>query len=142
MSVVIRRVPAGWEHPEHADEQQHTFGEHVPMNPEPWSEALDEWRDDEENSLRMLTGDEELNPTTYSPPPDPVNHMPETDEPKTHFQLYEEVSYGTPLSPVFAAPEEIVDWMAGKYVGQADTGEIWTREAAARFVDAALADLV
>jgi hypothetical protein len=30
----------------------------------------------------------------------------------THWQMYEEVTEGTPISPVCASPEELARWMA------------------------------
>lgn len=39
--------------------------------------------------------------------------MPEwTDKERTHYQMYQTVSEGTPVSPVFATPEGLAKWLA------------------------------
>lgn len=46
-------------------------------------------------------------------PPDPAYYRPEwPDEERTHWQMYEDTSEGTPISPVFATPEECARWCA------------------------------
>lgn len=45
--------------------------------------------------------------------PNPADHMPEwTEKQATHYQMYETTSEGTPISPVFATPEELARWLA------------------------------
>lgn len=45
--------------------------------------------------------------------PNPDEYMPDwTPEEATHFQMYENTSEGTPISPVFATPEEVARWCA------------------------------
>jgi hypothetical protein len=67
-------------------------------------------------------------------PEDPAMYRPDwTDEERTHYQLYETVSEGSPLSPAFATPEELVDWLVN--VGNQWDGR-WPREQAERFVAA------
>jgi hypothetical protein len=45
--------------------------------------------------------------------PDPANHMPEFPEgTATGWCMYETTSEGTPISPVFATPEELARWLA------------------------------
>lgn len=46
-------------------------------------------------------------------PPDPEFHMPEWDaSERTHYQMYETTSEGTPISPVFADVESLARWLA------------------------------
>lgn len=56
----------------------------------------------------------------------PYRHRGWTPEDATHFQVYETVSEGTPVSPVLASPEAVVEWA----VSQGHS-----REAAERFVE-------
>lgn len=44
--------------------------------------------------------------------PDPDYYRPDwTEEERTHFQMYETVTEGTPLSPVFASLAQLEDWL-------------------------------
>lgn len=46
-------------------------------------------------------------------PPDSEYYRPHwTDAERTHYQMYETCSEGTPISPVFATPEEVARWCA------------------------------
>lgn len=46
-------------------------------------------------------------------PPDRSNYMPDWSEhEKTHIQMYETTSEGTPISPVMETPEELARWLA------------------------------
>ena len=83
MGREIRKVPADWEHPKNA------HGNFEPM----FNESFDKRSDPE-------GGD------------DPSWYRPEwTDEERTHYQLYETVTEGTPMSPPFATKEELGNWM-------------------------------
>lgn len=50
-----------------------------------------------------------------------------TDEERTHFQMYETVSEGTPVSPVFASKEDLADWLV--------KSEGYSRETADKFME-------
>lgn len=46
-------------------------------------------------------------------PLDPIDYMPIwTKEEATHWQMYETCSEGTPVSPIFADPEDLAEWLA------------------------------
>lgn len=46
-------------------------------------------------------------------PPDEEFYRPDwSDEERTHFQMYETTSEGTPISPVFADVESLCRWLA------------------------------
>lgn len=69
-------------------------------------------------------------------PPDPKYYRPKwTDEERTHYQVYETVSEGTPMSPVFATKEELIEWLVND---GGDDGP-HSRQAAERFVEGAWA---
>ncbi|MFC4313028.1 hypothetical protein ACFPN2_28350 [Steroidobacter flavus] len=77
-----------------------------------WQEGLehdlgsDEWRPIPEE-LRALTYAEYVGER-----PDPQNYMPRWSETEClGYQMYEEVTDGTPLSPVCRSPEELARWL-------------------------------
>lgn len=89
MGREIRRVPPGWEHPR--DER----GRHIPLfdlNAAPHGEI-----------------DEEL------PGADRLPAMPRcAPEEATCYQVYENVTEGTPVSPVFDSVDGVRDWLVDK----------------------------
>lgn len=43
----------------------------------------------------------------------PLEHMPDwSPEDRTHYQMYETCSEGTPISPVMETPEKLARWLA------------------------------
>lgn len=52
----------------------------------------------------------------YSTPPDRESYRERkwTAEEATHYQIYETVTEGTPVSPVFASLDELVEWCVGQ----------------------------
>jgi hypothetical protein len=55
--------------------------------------------------------------------PDPNDYTPPWPATQcTHWQYYEEVTEGTPLSPVFSSPEELASWMSIHDPGVSPTG--------------------
>lgn len=118
MGRECRRVPADWEHP-----KVEKYGEerHQPMYDSSFKEAASEWLEDFD---RIRSGDltdleKECYPNglfdwlkDYSPP-DPAYYMPDwPDEQRTHYQMYEDTSEGTPISPVMETPEALARWLA------------------------------
>lgn len=99
MSREIRRVPASWEHPK--DEKGHYIPhhEHFTYNQEEIEEGLrDGWLDN--------------NPPNYG-----CDVMPQwPDAERTHYQMYESVTEGTPISPVMESPEALARWLADNKV--------------------------
>jgi len=62
--------------------------------------------------------------------PDPTYYMPDwPKEQRTHFQMYEDTSEGTPISPIFETPEELARWLADNgtsfFGGQRTSYEHW-----------------
>lgn len=160
MSTELRRVPADWEHPIEPD---YTRYEHklayTPGIGFKWRPLLDrDWASAERAWWRERISEALARAVCYLPsllgliePPTCVlypwtaedNPRPsyETYRPRwskrerTHFQLYEDVSEGTPITPVFATIAEMVEWCA------AQTREVWvgtqgmTREEWQRFFE-------
>ena len=95
MSREVRRVPASWEHPKNEQGHYVPHHEHFPYNQEEIEEGLrDGWLDN--------------NPPNYG-----CDVMPQWLEPeRTHYQMYESVTEGTPISPVMESPEALARWLA------------------------------
>lgn len=139
MGREIRRVPSDWQHPLLADQDRYFskngwdwtgLGRHFqPLFDEDYETALQQWWDERQ---QWQAGTHEYqSDSTYEEfagrSPDPDFYRPAwTDEERTHFQVYETVSEGTPISPVFASREEIADWLV-------EQG--YSREAAAAFAE-------
>ena len=136
MGREVRRVPADWEHPK--DYQ----GNLQPMFDEPFNSAMQGWI---ESSKQWLRGEylgqsdgKDGNPTYeafaewHGAPPDPAYYRPDWQTAPTHYQWYENVSEGTPLSPPFANKAQLVDFIVEN--GDPVHGPI-TRGQAEKFVE-------
>lgn len=123
MGREVRMVPPGWEHPTRAD------GEHIPLL-DGLGERLAEW-----HRYKAMYDLGYVQDYTGRPPygwkrpdageagmpfeewyggcPEPDDYMPDWDASvRTLFQMYENVSEGTPISPAFETPEELARWLA------------------------------
>lgn len=155
MGREIRRVPANWEHPkkEYPDYATRVMVvRYQPMRNQPYEPALREWITEWEAWDRGDKPDycskesKSMKFWEYSgPPPDPQYYRPDWDmATATWLQVYETVSEGTPVSPPFATPEEIVDYLVanGDFWDQKRRAEgvsfmdcrPWAREQAEAFV--------
>lgn len=118
-------------------------GRYQPMFDRSYSEALAEWtaardlfaqgKDDLGEPL-----DEAAKGCTFEgwhgEEPNRAYYRPEwTDAERTHYQMYEDTSEGTPISPVFATPEEVARWCADNgasaFGGMGADYEWWLRVA-------------
>jgi hypothetical protein len=113
MSRAVRRVPNDWQHPK--DER----GRYRPMFDRGFATDLAEW-DNEDPDER-----ENSRPCEH-------DYMPVwSDAERTHFQMYEETSEGTPISPVMETPEALARWLvdnnASAFGGSTATYEAWLR---------------
>jgi hypothetical protein len=119
MGREIRRVPIGWEHPK--DE----WGNFHPLLDETYAHALAEW----ENDKREHPDCEAAKQYTYEEwageAPGPNYYRPDFGDQELGWCFYENVSEGTPLSPVFSEPEALHKWLV-------DDG--YPPDAAARFM--------
>ncbi len=119
MGFELRRVPINWEHPKKGNSYYH------PMYEENYLDALDSWIENNElwnkgkhpcqdKSSRMF--EFAKNYRYYAEydgnPPDIEYYNTYYDpETSTWFQLYENVSEGTPVSPPFSTKEELVNYL-------------------------------
>jgi hypothetical protein len=135
MDIDIRRVRPGWEHP------RNEKSEFVALEACRLDQALSDWNEQAELRDRGLymhwTGEVQEKEEghmgkTYEewagPPPRPERYMPtfQASDAKL-FQIYKD---GTPFSPRFAMPEELVRWAVDNRVercGHRPSYEQWLR---------------
>jgi ribosome modulation factor len=121
MGRELRMVPSNWEHPKDAD------GRYIPLIGRSYSEAEASY---EEERTKWFEGyrrnyvddtwvalDNEERKMTYlewnGHPPNKSNFMPDWPQSeRTHFQMYENTTEGTPISPPMETPEELAQWLA------------------------------
>jgi hypothetical protein len=123
MGCEVRRVPPDWDHWSYSD--QPLFDN--------FKAKLARWDEHNANWEKGLYFDY-INktwipiPSQYkvyeygqywdNPRPDPIDYMPDWDKSeRTHYQAYENVTEGTPISPVFATEEEMIDWLVENETG-------------------------
>ena len=117
MGREIRRVPRDWQHPRDARGNYiPLFGRDAIAEIAEWDRGAAAWARGEfpewtEEAHRKLTY------AAYAGArPDPSNYMPTwTEAERTHIQMYEDTSEGTPISPVLATPEELARWLADNH---------------------------
>lgn len=120
MGRAIRRVPPDWEHPKyHHDWKGRTgyiplFDQDYPSVCEDWLQRVLRWERGEDEDRASLEAD--LGRRAYywewddgSPAAESYRARSWTPEEATHYQVYETVSEGTPITPVFASLRELVE---------------------------------
>lgn len=115
MGREIRRVPIDWEHPKHDWRNGYQ-----PMHDSDFETAAREWMDDYSLWGEGKHPDQPRPTPCYywewaGDPPDKEYHRPAWPEgTAVAYQLYETVSEGTPVSPVFATLEGLAKYLAEK----------------------------
>lgn len=122
MGREIRRVPASWSHPKENGHFRPLFGgmDVFQMQAE-WDEEARRW--DEGFRIDYSKPDRSWKPRgadetgTYEEwagkRPVESDHMPNWPAAeRTHFQMYENTTEGTPISPVMESPESLARWLA------------------------------
>ena len=95
MGREVRRVVEGWEHP------KNDYGGYIPLINASFEDDYAEYSENRE------LWDEE-----HSVVPEAENYMPNwTEAERTHIQMYEDCTEGTPISPVMKTPEELARWL-------------------------------
>ena len=93
MGREIRMVPAVWQHPRGED------GRYLPLFDQTYVEAMKEWND--RTGLALLD----------TIPPREEDYRSAFTAPADHFQAYQHTTEGSPVSPPFRTPVELVDWI-------------------------------
>lgn len=116
MGRELRRVPADWVHPR--DWQGHLkplFDKDFATEARDWLDQAIAWDNGTHADLQGHPERKEQSPFFQQWDggcPEPDAYRPAwPEESRTHFQVYETVTEGTPISPVFATTEEVVDWL-------------------------------
>jgi len=118
MGREIRRVPPDWEHPK---EENYRTGrpEYKPLFDQPFREAAEEWHRDYmawADGTHPDAAEHKADHPYYwmwnGCPPDENFYRPDwPEESRTAFQVYQNVSEGSPVSPVFATEAELKAWL-------------------------------
>ncbi len=163
MGREVRRVPPNWQHPQ--EEKVDMRRQRLEMRYKPMRDrsAESDWEAWQKDFAAWLAGEHdriiaEYGATDYpkaepyrafckwhGQPPGPDYYLPAWDESTaTWWQVYETVSEGTPVTPPFATPEELIDYLVanGDFWDQSRRAEgnstmscgPWEREAAEKFV--------
>lgn len=112
MGREVRRVPASWIHPKDASGNYIPMYERNPYNASEIEEGLaDGWLDATKPNYGM----------------DVMPDWPESE--RTHYQMYEDTTEGTPISPVMESPEALARWLADNnasaFAGMTASYEAW-----------------
>lgn len=120
MGRELRQVPMGWEHPKH-ERWNGSLGIHEwrlsPLFDTAYPEALDEWIKDYNlwiEGLHPQNGSYQYYWDWAGDPPHSENYRPEwtADQLKNMgYCVYENVSEGTPVSPIFKTKKEVQAWL-------------------------------
>jgi hypothetical protein len=142
MGREIRRVPPDWKHPtrNNGSGLQPLFDKAYEPAAKEWAEACALWERGEHPD-QLLYPDQSVSCKHWwewdGNPPDKEYCRPDWPaETITAYQVYETVSEGTPVSPVFATEEEMITWLAevGAGMGIGGTPAPLGREGAERWV--------
>lgn len=141
MGREVRRVPVNWEHPkDHNGFCPLLDGFSIALiawekNREQWDNGFVESFKDYPKEAWRPKGKNEAEISFieyYGEKPSKEDYMSEwTEEEKTHVQMYETCSEGTPISPVMETPEELAQWLANNnasaFGSEGASYEAWLR---------------
>lgn len=144
MGREIRRVPADWEHPKVSKFDSRTMRlveSSQPLHDKSFSQVAREWMDKArawDDGADPHKADHPFYWQWDGPPPDQKCYRPDWPEgTATHYQVYETVSEGTPVTPHFATKEELIDYLVryGDSWDQKRGEGGWARKNAEDFVE-------
>lgn len=114
MGREVRRVPANWEHPKYTETTAHNqelVGKYIPLK-DNYDKALNDFEKDiNEKGLGKAID-------YWGGGPQSEEYVQYGNQPADWWQLYETVSEGTPVSPAFKTPEELIDYLV-------NNGDLW-----------------
>ena len=116
MGREIRRVPLGWEHPKDDD------GDFLPCHDHDFRSAMTKWFEDWkawDAGTHPDRKDRNYDFWEWESIPDPETSRPVFDSDPTCYQIYETVTEGTPVSPVFESLVILVQWLVDQGYSQA-----------------------
>jgi hypothetical protein len=124
MGREIRRVPKGWQHPK--DERT---GRYIPLFDYDYESKAQEWIAEFqawESGAETFPDGDPIAPHKeyrkyyweYANTPDEETCRPKFDAEPTCYQVYETVSEGTPVSPVFETLDAMIVWLVSEGYSQ------------------------
>lgn len=122
MGREVRRVPMDWKHPKDNRGNYEPLDIKFTKRSMEWMEGQKQWTKGLKESfvdypkIEWIPIDKEDKHSTYAEyageRPRKEHYMPEwAEEEKTHYQMYETCTEGTPTSPVLTTPEELARWL-------------------------------
>ena len=137
MGREIRRVPPSWEHPKDSN------GNYIPMHNKNFDEAFVAWCE----GYRLWRTGNHPNQKDYpfweweGYPPHPEHYHHFKEEEATWYQMYENVTEGTPVTPPFKTKEELIEYLSehGTFWDQKEGKGGWKCENAEKFVESGYA---
>lgn len=122
MGREVRRVPPEWVHPESPDGGYIPLFDNLSAALARWHQECAQWQRgytscypegwDLKSESEIAQGCADFAEWSGECP-DPADYMPDWPrEVRTHLQMYETCSEGTPISPVMKSPEELARWLA------------------------------
>jgi len=147
MGREIRRVDLDWEHPRYTERDapfSNRVGQHRPLHDNDYAAAAREWIAEFEQWQRGEHPSQKATPSICQfyweyagNPPESDDYRAEPFKNPVGYQVYETVSEGTPVSPVFATKAELVEYLVahGDFWDQKRGHGGWRRESAERFVN-------
>lgn len=126
MGREIRRVPPDWEHPRYTQEDasdKSQVGQLRPCYDEEYEVAARKWLDESNQWNHGEHPDQQrYDRSEYrfywewdGDPPKPEWYRPTFTSEPTAYQIYENVSEGTPVSPVFQTTDEMKAWLVSEH---------------------------
>lgn len=150
MGREVRMVPPNWQHP------KNDRGSYIPLFPSGFEQCLADWelgktkwaeglRDDYHGGWTPIDADSGTYEEWDGEAPKAEDYMPTFPEgTATHLMMYETTSEGTPISPAFATPEELAQWLydhhASAFADQTASYEDWLRVAKGGYAPSAVID--
>lgn len=147
MGREVRKVPPDWDHPKEWILGRYQFR---PLHGSSYARSLADWEHNRalwaaRTMPYVEPGDyeNETFESYYGERPDPDDYMPDwPDSERTHYQMYEDTSEGTPISPVFPTPEELARWLvdskASAFAEMTADYESWLRVCRGGFAPSAM----
>ena len=141
MGREVRRVPADWVHPSkekniHGFPHQDSKVVYQPMYDDSYANAAKTWNAEVlawESLSQSNAHDGEFWEWNGDPPDEEYYRPDWPEETRTHYQMYETCSEGTPISPVMETPEELARWLtdnnASAFGRETASYEAWLRVA-------------